>query len=70
MCELAEGSTLARRVRAIWGSSSFCSCWCKILDALMADDVKSSQKLLSPMYMYHNIREIVTDVALRMMSTV
>ena len=49
MCvSLQKAAHWRRRVRAIWGSSSFCSCWCKILEALMADDAKSSQKLLSP----------------------
>ena len=49
MCvSLQKAAHWQSRVRAIWGSSSFCSCWCKILEALMADDAKSSQKLLSP----------------------
>ena len=48
MCvSLQKAAHWRSRVGANWGSSSFCSCWCKILEALMAD-VKSSQKLLSP----------------------
>ena len=48
MCvSLQKAAHWRRRVRAIWGSSSFCSGWCKILEALMADDAKFSQKLLS-----------------------
>ena len=38
MCvNLQKAAHWRSRDRAIWGSSSFCSCWCKILEALIVD---------------------------------
>lgn len=49
MCvNLQNAAHWRRRVRAIWGSSNFISCLCRILEALMAEERKSSQKLWSP----------------------
>lgn len=49
MCvNLQNAAHWRRRVRAIWGSSNFFSCLCRILEALMAEERKSSQKLWSP----------------------
>ena len=45
VCEIAH--TDEGELEQFGGSSSFCSCWCSVLEAPMADERTSSQKLLS-----------------------